>query len=1727
MANPIAEMLGELRAQGRETLRGGFTLDREKAREKMSSFSLADPRSYVLELLQAAVLMQGAAIRGRVVQAADNGPLLADEVTSIRFDIDSDDMHLRFDGEPFTETDFDLIYASLFSGGVDRLSQARRQLALGLNAALALNPRYVRVVSGDAEGSALLEMRPGKPDHYETREEPAEGTHIHVKSRFRPGLVVQFYRNVAGTIDEERLLKERCVRSWFPVDLEGRQLATGLALPEATDCFVIPSEGLLLGVVGFLPGSKSKAKLELHKNGVFIASHELDGLPLGLVAAVDAATLRKDVSQANVVVDDAYHDVVQQVARAAELPLAAMGKRILAEKAGAVEDPHRGWAWERLRDALRQQQSLETLVEAEEGSLGHALFRIPFWQSIDGRWWSLQHILAECEDAEVGYTSETYAEHLEALDRLFVSDARIVLYLPDVDDAAALTALFGARLTRQTDALQRLLKREENRRLWQSRRATAALSTLEGVRRYLGTRRVQARALRCQVGIPADLTEEFELYCVVDGHLLCRLAMPGAYHGVPSGVTAVVEAELTPNEMFDGVVGDAALGEGLEAVLHGMRGAFDRCVRGWFESRRSDPHRDPKHAKKLREKFLKREPEVRARVLDYLALVYEADFPSSFFHAFDVDPSPLNDRLQREPSRWRPALAAEGVDGEGVDAEPPPYDRLPLFATVGGDWLSVAALRHWLQQDGELRWVAEDRLKDADCRAHILWLSYSARKLLIAVFGEEHLREDVVGYRIARSEAIHLRKRAEPIAVKEHTSGSFVAHFIAGSLEGELGLWNRLLEPLGSLDVRLLRKHRLLENRRVLLSLPAGRAVVNGDGLPPAEDWDAVLDGPELSDVWVNLRRTGMQLLVHLAKHLGVTPETRRPDARELIRNGLRACFPPMLSDAFAKIRKRAADDGQALALYEDLLRPLGSVDAETLAALLEEALMVPSALPDPSRIFALLPAGSWPLEAAAASMDLDFTHCNERWDISVGPGGGATQVDPDNEYPLRRLLKTPLFPTNQGTFMSLEEMLDRNRAGEPVHFVHRYGAAELETDETVLMVSGPELELVRTVVGEDGVRHGGAILHEASRRKLFMAREVVDEVALRPEETVVWLPVDEDGMQGQVGLAVDPEAGSWIDLYKEKRHICRTAGFSTDGLLAAINDNRLTVKRDYTYVERNDRLKQVYRCCEALRAPLYEKLAECWESVDAVARRTHLPWLLEYFSEAVGDTFGQGETLSTPLLTRLAELPLLEAVGGGWHSLQDVRAVVQQTGSVSYLLSEREGELLEPSRVVVLANRLITLHLQRIFGSLRDYAGQWDDEQVLVALRHHGAPELPMDEPEGGLLGNAFRISPWDGYIYLPEDPDEELLIRFGVAGVEAMAWQPSRVFPCAGRFDTDKLRIYRRRQRGALTEAQERILERQGCSLYQTLASRFRSGQLTGQARESAQAYLRHALQRLHLLMGADGAEELNRYWRNLYGRLETQPLFPLDSGETISLQAALELRPPELAGYGLWDPQDADPAVGLTIGRTRVFPFALEPESPAEEATDAVLSQLDAAEPAPSEAARALDDLFDDFTPDEDMADDGPSEAVREDESLIEEPTEVVAVQDLEQVEERSAEERLVQALRAELEAHNTEDNRLLSDVPLVSIKLSPEPSECAATCDDWGITLHRAHPVVERLLDDAQPQPVLLSMLALGVYTVVNLHLEEVTDDHEAEFQHLAVQRIRERVFEEEGSESART
>jgi hypothetical protein len=204
---------------------GSFSLDREKAREKMRQFQLSDPHRYVLLLVEAAVL------RG---------------ATTIVFDIDADDMQMRFDAA-LSWADLDELYGALFINRTSDEIRARRELALACNAVMALNPRWVRIESftrGDGGGGAAqgdlqgisAELRSDSKDEITKLDKPTREfddmprtwTFVHVKERFRPGLLVRFLRDVGGSIPEEQLLRARCQHASTAITLDGVRISEGL-----------------------------------------------------------------------------------------------------------------------------------------------------------------------------------------------------------------------------------------------------------------------------------------------------------------------------------------------------------------------------------------------------------------------------------------------------------------------------------------------------------------------------------------------------------------------------------------------------------------------------------------------------------------------------------------------------------------------------------------------------------------------------------------------------------------------------------------------------------------------------------------------------------------------------------------------------------------------------------------------------------------------------------------------------------------------------------------------------------------------------------------------------------------------------------------------------------------------------------------------------------------------------------------------------------------------------------------------------------------------------------------------------------------------------------------------------------------------------------------------------------------------------------------------------------
>jgi hypothetical protein len=282
----VDSLVASLKADGVTEAEQGFTMDPETARKKMQAFQLPDPAQFLLAFVQA---------------------LVARGAERVQVDIDADDVLFTADGEPFTAADLDQVFNALFLRSVQRSTKSLRQLAIGICTAEATEPKLVRVVSGGPEGGELLELRPGEPVRREHVAPDAAGTRLHVKY----GLVKRIQRalELRRRSDElVELLRTRCRNARATVLVNGERVSRGLH--ELGFSGVHFETEACRGFVGRQSHSGGKTLVKLIQHGVWFTTVKMDELPRGTFALVDSERLSKDISQQQVVRDDAYQEVV-------------------------------------------------------------------------------------------------------------------------------------------------------------------------------------------------------------------------------------------------------------------------------------------------------------------------------------------------------------------------------------------------------------------------------------------------------------------------------------------------------------------------------------------------------------------------------------------------------------------------------------------------------------------------------------------------------------------------------------------------------------------------------------------------------------------------------------------------------------------------------------------------------------------------------------------------------------------------------------------------------------------------------------------------------------------------------------------------------------------------------------------------------------------------------------------------------------------------------------------------------------------------------------------------------------------------------------------------------------------------------------------------------------------------------------------------------------------------
>lgn len=304
----LGVILEELYSVGTVESSGEFTLNADVALEKMARFQLAEPHLYLLCLVASAVA--GGAERFDLA-------------------VDADDVVARWDGGSFSRLELDSLFSNMLVRGRDARQRSLSELALGVRGALGSQPRWVSVESWNGETGSRLVIRGEERSLESLVEHGPAFTRVHVKERLALGRLVKKW---TSGLPEAHLVERRCTYARMAVTVNGRLVSRE---PDLTGC--LQRRKLKHGVLGLGRGG------ELGRAGESVVTVVLDGVsfprPLNLGtgevrAFLWTGELHKDLSQAGLVEDQAYLELVAELSRTVEEMTLELARRDRLDRSG-------------------------------------------------------------------------------------------------------------------------------------------------------------------------------------------------------------------------------------------------------------------------------------------------------------------------------------------------------------------------------------------------------------------------------------------------------------------------------------------------------------------------------------------------------------------------------------------------------------------------------------------------------------------------------------------------------------------------------------------------------------------------------------------------------------------------------------------------------------------------------------------------------------------------------------------------------------------------------------------------------------------------------------------------------------------------------------------------------------------------------------------------------------------------------------------------------------------------------------------------------------------------------------------------------------------------------------------------------------------------------------------------------------------------------------------------
>ncbi|MCA9658576.1 MAG: hypothetical protein KC486_09540, partial [Myxococcales bacterium] len=705
-------LIGELRGGATLDAEGEFSLDGAEARRKLRAFQVADPRAYLLFLVQAAHF------RG---------------ATSVAITRSLTSATVVFAGAPLTREDVDDLYSAVFRGARDRRERSRQCLGLGVNAALSLGTSArARIQGGPAEDRFVAQLRGEDIDYQPSEPTSRAWTDVTIKGlpfalRFGEREVELLLRGAAVSPLEVTVNGEALNPAWVAGGFDG---IAGLLLSGV----VVRGAGGTV-IAGFaradypldLAGGGGRrwpgcGCVDLIVGGVWLERLELKHLPeeMRLIAYCDA--LRTDLSLTKVVRDEALQALLRVVDVAAGRALRAAFDGPWSLRPPDLEQATRrfllGWRGS-LREAAVKDPQIAALAE-----------RVT-WPRLDGGVRTGAELLREA--GPIPYV-HPIGDREPAIDLVPGLGAAVV-----VDDASAfelLRELAGGREHAVDFAVHLGDQRRYNLERWRARpyqpRTGATHGHIVAITGPEGDAGRGGEVGLSRRGGPSTVD------IVVDDACIATLPLD-----LPlSGISASLCGDFTPRPSFDGVYVDRRFAAGVVALL----GAVDRIVRRLLEAASVGGAWAGSAA-------------YASERLGYLELLCHADVREGVLRAFGLD-AELCAAAERGELGELPRLRADDLRH--------PLATYAAFPTVRDAQLSLQEIAALARSQGHIDVIAEGHLGLSErAQPRCLRIDRRRRAILAALFGEAALRDASGLPEWVREGGRIPRRAADPLAGAE------------------------------------------------------------------------------------------------------------------------------------------------------------------------------------------------------------------------------------------------------------------------------------------------------------------------------------------------------------------------------------------------------------------------------------------------------------------------------------------------------------------------------------------------------------------------------------------------------------------------------------------------------------------------------------------------------------------------------------------------------------------------------------------------------------------------------------------------------------------------------------------------------------------------------------------------------------------------------------------------